>query len=293
MTPSVPVEARGGAVRRVLVTGAAGMLGSEVVRTLTGTADVTAVDLGDYDITDEAAARAALRAAAPDVVVNCAAYTDVDGAESHRDAAFSVNARGAGNIARAAAAVGASLVHVSTDYVFDGSGGRPYLESDEPRPLGVYGESKLAGEREVLAAGGNTLIARTAWLYGRQGRNFVRTILELAERGGPLSVVDDQVGPPTNAKDLSVIVAELIATGATGVVHATNSGSCSWHQFARAILEAAGVRGVEVRAVRSSEFPRPAARPAYSVLALDRLVSLIGWLPRRWDEALREHITKG
>jgi dTDP-4-dehydrorhamnose reductase len=181
---------------------------------------------------------------------------------------------------------------VSTDYVFDGAKGRPYVESDGPRPLGVYGESKLAGEREVMAAGGKALIARTAWLYGRQGRNFVESILGLAARGGPLRIVDDQVGPPTSARDLSVIVAELIPAGATGVVHATNSGSCSWYQFACEILELAGVRGVEVRPVRSSEFPRPAARPGYSVLALDRLVSLIGWLPRRWDEALRDYMTE-
>lgn len=278
-------------MRRVLVTGARGMLGSEVVRTLSGTADVTAVDVGDFDITDEAATHSAVRRAAPDAIVNCAAFTDVDGAESRRDTAFAVNARGAGNVARAAAAVGASLLHVSTDYVFDGAKGRPYVESDGPRPLGVYGESKLAGEGEVMAAGGKALIARTAWLYGRQGRNFVESILELSARGGPLRVVDDQVGPPTSARDLSVIVAELIPTGATGVVNATNSGSCSWHRFACEILEVAGIRGIEVQAVRSSHFHRPAARPAYSVLALDRLVSLIGWLPRRWDEALREYIT--
>jgi dTDP-4-dehydrorhamnose reductase len=279
-------------VRRVLVTGAGGMLGAEVVRTLSGTADVTAVDVGDFDITDEAATRTAVRAAAPDVVVNCAAYTDVDGAERERDKAFAVNARGAGNVARAAAAAGACLLHVSTDYVFDGSKGRPYVESDEPRPLGAYGESKLAGEREVMAAGGTPLIARTAWLYGRHGRNFVESILDLAARGGPLRVVDDQVGPPTSARDLSVIIAELIPTGATGVVHATNSGSCSWYRFACEILEVAGIRGVEILPIRSEEFPRPAARPAYSVLALDRLVSLIGWLPRPWEEALREYIGK-
>lgn len=279
-------------MRRVLVTGAGGMLGSEVVRTLSGTADVTGFDVGDFDITDEAATRSAVLRAAPDVVVNCAAYTDVDGAETHREAAFAVNARGAGNVARASAALGAFLLHVSTDYVFDGAKGSPYAESDAPGPLGVYGQSKLAGELEVAAAGGDTLIARTAWLYGRNGRNFVETILARAAGGGPLSVVDDQVGPPTSARDLAIVIAELIPSGATGVVHATNSGSCSWHRFACEIVDAAGMRGVEVRPVRSSEFPRPAARPAYSVLALDRLVSLIGWLPRRWDEALREYIAK-
>jgi dTDP-4-dehydrorhamnose reductase len=268
------------------------MLGSEVVRTLSGTTDVTGVDVGDFDITDESATLAAVRAATPDAVVNCAAYTDVDGAEDNRDAAFAVNARGAGNVARAAAAVGASLLHVSTDYVFDGLKGRPYVESDAPCPLGVYGESKLAGEREVIAAGGRVLIVRTAWLYGRQGRNFVETILGLAARGGPLRVVDDQVGPPTSARDLSVIIAELIPVDATGVVHATNSGSCSWHEFACEIVALAGIQGVEVCPVRSSEFPRPAARPAYSVLALDRLVSLTGWLPRPWKDALGEYITK-
>jgi dTDP-4-dehydrorhamnose reductase len=269
------------------------MLGSEVVAALSATADVVAADLGDFDVTDAGAVRDALRASAPDAVINCAAWTDVDGAETHRAQAFAVNASGAGNVARAAAETGARLLHVSTDYVFDGSKDGPYEEGDDPRPLNAYGESKLAGEREVAAAGGRALVARTAWLYGHGGRNFVDTVLSRARRGEPLRIVSDQVGPPTSARDLAVILAELLPTKATGIVHATNSGSCSWYELGRRALDFAGLSGVEVRAVPSSEFPRPAARPANSVLRLDRLVALTGWLPRPWDEALMDHIRKG
>jgi len=269
------------------------MLGSEVVTALSATTDVVAADVAEFDLTDAAAVREAVRAAAVDAVINCAAWTDVDGAEAHRAEAFAVNAAGAGNVARAAAEAGAWLLHVSTDYVFDGSKRGPYDESDQPHATNAYGESKLAGEREVAAAGGRALVTRTAWLYGRGGRNFVDTVLARARRGEALRIVSDQVGPPTSARDLAVVIAELVPTGATGVVHATNSGSCSWYEFGRRALELAGLGGVPVQAVASSEFPRPAARPANSVLRLDRLVSLIGWLPRPWDEALRDYVRKG
>jgi len=280
-------------VRRVLVTGARGMLGSEVVAALSTTTDVLAADVTEFDVTDAAAVRRAVRAAAADAVINCAAWTDVDGAETHRTEAFAVNAEGAGNVARAAAEAGAWLLHVSTDYFFDGSKHCPYDEDDEPRPMNAYGESKLAGEREVAAAGGRSLVARTAWLYGRRGRNFVDTVLARARGGEALRIVSDQVGPPTSARDLAVVIAELVPTGATGVVHATNSGSCSWYELGRRALELAGLSGAAVQSVPSSAFRRPAARPANSVLRLDRLVSLIGWLPRPWDEALRDYILKG
>lgn len=277
---------------RLLVTGARGMLGAEVVSAFQGSADVTGTDIQEFDISDAPSTQKVVEGIAPDVIVNCAAYTDVDGAEADRGLAFAVNSRGAGNIARSARAVGALLVHMSTDYVFDGRKAEPYSESDDPNPINVYGESKLAGEREVEAVGVPHLIVRTSWLYGHGGRNFVDTVLRLAAERDRLQVVDDQVGAPTNARDLAGIVKELVRTRAQGIVHATNAGRCSWYEFAGAILTVAGIDGVKVDAVDSTAFVRPARRPANSVLRLDRLVSLIGWVPRHWREALEEHLAE-
>ncbi len=277
-------------MRTVLVTGARGMLGTEVVEALTGTAEVVAADLKEFDVTDRDAVDYAVRRIAPDVIVNCAAYTDVDGAEAERELAFSVNADAAGNLARAALAAEALLVHVSTDYVFDGSKDGAYLEDDEPCPANVYGESKLAGERFIRSAGGRHLIVRTAWLYGHAGRNFVETILSLAEKEQRLRIVDDQIGAPTNARDLAVMLKELVPTGATGILNATNSGSCSWYEFGREILRAAGLESVAAEPVGTDTFPRPARRPTNSVLSLERLCSLLGWVPRHWTDAVSEYI---
>jgi len=279
-------------VKRVLVTGARGMLGTELALALRGTAEVVAVDVEDFDVRDADETSAAIAGIHPDVVVNCAAYTDVDGAETDRELAFAVNAAGAGNVARGAAIAGARVLHISTDYVFDGTKREPYLEGDEPAPLNVYGESKLAGEREVAQRTAEHLIVRTSWLYGRAGGNFVETILSLAEREDTLRVVVDQVGTPTYARDLAVILKQLVSGAATGVVNATNSGSCSWFGFARTILEAAGKSGVSVLPVGTATFPRPARRPTNSLLDLRRLVSIIGWEPRPWREALTEYIAE-
>jgi len=279
-------------MKKILVTGAQGMLGSELVLALRGTAEVVGVDVGDFDITDADETRSAISGISPDVVVNCAAYTDVDRAETERDLAFAVNAAGAGNVARGAAAAGARVLHISTDYVFDGTKREPYLEGDEPAPINVYGESKLAGEREVTKEAATHLIVRTSWLYGHAGGNFVETILSLAEREDTLRVVVDQVGAPTYARDLAVVLKELVSSGITGVVNATNSESCSWFGFARAILEAAGKSGVIVLPVGTATFPRPARRPTNSLLDLRRLASTLGWEPRPWREALNEYIAE-
>jgi len=278
--------------RRVLVTGADGMLGSEVLRAFEGGSDVVGVDVADFDVRDRAATADAVRHLAPDAIINCAAYTDVDGAESQREAAFEVNATGAGSVARAAATVGAYVVHMSTDYVFDGSLDRAYVESDEPHPLGVYGESKLAGEIEVAASGAEFLIVRTAWLYGHNGGNFVETMLGLAALHDTLRVVDDQRGCPTNAGDLAAVLRDLESRRPTGIVHASNSGNCTWYGFAREILARAGLRDVKLVPVKTSEFERPAPRPARSVLSLARLVDLLGWEPRPWEEALAEYLSE-
>jgi dTDP-4-dehydrorhamnose reductase len=279
-------------MRTVLVTGAAGMLGREVVESMRGAYDVVGVDVDDFDVTDAAAVGEAIARISPDVIVNCAAYTDVDGAEAHREEAFAVNAAGAGHIARAAAEGGASLIHLSTDYVFDGAKGAPYTEDDPVGPLSVYGLSKLEGERTVQASGARSHIVRTAWLYGRSGRNFVDTVLRLAREGRALPIVDDQVGSPTSARDLATVIKELVARGALGIVNATNSGSASWYDFAVEILAVAGFESVTVEPIATSGLRRAAVRPPYSVLSLERLTGILGWTPRPWQEALREHLSE-
>jgi dTDP-4-dehydrorhamnose reductase len=279
-------------VKRALVTGAAGMLGSEVVAALADIYEVTAADVQQFDIRNPEATRAFVMNVAPELVVNCAAYTDVDAAESDRENAFAVNASGAVNLAEAAAENGALLVQVSTDYVFDGTSCVPYREDAAPNPLGVYGRSKLAGERGVEELARDWLIVRTAWLYGHRGRNFVETILRLADEGVPLRVVSDQKGSPTNVRHLAAMIRDLVAAEARGVVNATNAGTCSWYDLAREILSLSGKEDHEVEAVTTDTFPRPAPRPRYSVLSLERLCGLIGRTPAAWQAALAEYIAE-
>jgi dTDP-4-dehydrorhamnose reductase len=223
-------------------------------------------------------------------VVNCAAYTDVDGAESARELAFAVNAGGAGHLGRACAESGSYLIHMSTDYVFDGEKAGAYEEDDPPSPLSVYGESKLAGEREIARSGARSLIVRTAWLYGHAGRNFVEFVLGALEEGKPLRIVDDQRGAPTSARDLAAVLRELAARRVEGVIHATNDGSCSWFEFAREILTASGGEADAVEPIASSDLDRPAPRPRNSVLSLGRLTAVLGWRPRAWNEAVRDYV---
>jgi len=290
----VGTEASGGerGGTRVLVTGAAGMLGTELVPVFRRSFDVIPADVAEFDMRDAAATDGFVAAVDPSIIINCAAYTDVDGAESDSETAFDVNAAGAGNVAAAGWKVGARVVHISTDYVFDGTGDTPYTETDEPRPVGVYGRSKLAGERKVVEASQDALIVRTAWLYGHAGPNFVEKMLSLASSGRVLRVVDDQVGAPTNVRDLAGAILELIAVEATGVVNATNRGWCTWFEFARRILDLAGLEQVPIEPVPSERFPRPAPRPGYSVLSLERLVSLTGKAPRSWQDAVAEYVAE-
>lgn len=278
--------------RCALVTGAGGMLGTEVVSALASDWRVVEVDVGDFDISDADVTLAAVRDVDPQLIVNCAAYTNVDAAESDRQTALAVNARGAGSVARAAEATGARMIHMSTDYVFDGSKRSPYTEDDPTGPLGVYGESKLEGEREVGASGAEALIVRTAWLYGHAGPNFVETVLRLADSGEVLRMVDDQRGSPTSARDLALVLKELSVSSATGLVNATNSGSATWYDFASEALLLSGRSDVEIVPVATEEFPRPAPRPRSSVLSLDRLASVLGWVPRPWEEALSDYISE-
>jgi dTDP-4-dehydrorhamnose reductase len=263
---------------RLLVTGGAGMLGQAVAAAATRLGhDVVALSRAELDVTDAGHVRRVVAAAEPRAVVNCAAWTDVDGAETAEAAATAVNGDGAGNVARAAAEVGARIVHVSTDYVFDGErehagggAGEPWIESDPVNPLGAYGRSKLAGEQQVAAATPEHAIVRAAWLYGAGGRNFVDTMLALGDERDEVSVVTDQVGSPTWTVHLAEGLVELAERGGdVGILHATGGGACSWYELAVEVFDRAGMR-CRVLPTTSDRFPRPARRPAYSVLGTER-----------------------
>jgi dTDP-4-dehydrorhamnose reductase len=277
---------------RYLVTGANGMLGRDLQATLEGR-EVTALGRTDLDVTDPAAVSAAVRG--HDVVVNCAAYTKVDDAETHEDEAYAVNAIGPANLATACAETGARLVTISTDYVFDGTATSPYAE-DQPRdPINAYGRTKAAGEELALDRHpGGTFVVRTAWLYGAHGPNFAQTMLNLAASKETWSVVDDQLGQPTWTADLAAqIVAMLDADAPAGIYHGTNSGRASWYDFARAVLEESGIDPDRITPTDSSAFIRPAPRPSFSVLGHD------GWRAaglapmREWREALSAAVATG
>jgi dTDP-4-dehydrorhamnose reductase len=278
---------------RVAVTGAAGQLGRALV-SLLGPQTAWAGGRDELDVTDSAAIARVLDRVRPDVVINAAAFNDVDGAEADPAPAMAVNAVGAGHLARACRQRGAVLVHVSSDYVFDGAKREPYREDDCPRPLNAYGVSKLAGCLLVAAADGPHVIVRTSGVFGPggnrvKGGSFVERILARARSGQALRVVADQVFSPTYAPDLAAALVALVDRGARGLVHVTNRGSCSWHELATVALEMAGVRAT-VEAIGSRELGAPARRPPYSVLANERARAAgVGPL-RPWRDALAEFL---
>ncbi len=278
-------------LKRVVVAGAQGMLGHDVSDLLAKSGfEVFSMGRDQLDITDPAGIEEVMSSVAPQWVVNCAAYTKVDECEVNWEHALLVNGKGPGHLARACAGHGATLVHVSTDYVFDGQGTRPYLENDPVSPINAYGRSKLAGEREIKGAGCNFIIVRTAWLFGKKGPNFVDTILRLYKERGKLKVVNDQLGCPTFTRDLAWGILQLMETGASGVVNVVNSGACTWFQFARQAVQLSGLDPSIVEPVGSQEFPRPAKRPAFSVLDTSLFARLTGKQMRPWEEALEEYI---
>lgn len=275
---------------KIFLTGANGQLGRELQRRLQG-ADVMATDVQELDITDSTAVAAMLAAYSPDVVIHGAAWTQVDAAEEKVDLAYKVNAVGTQNIAMACKDIGAAMVYISTDYVFDGKLGRAYAEIDATNPLSIYGKSKLAGEVLARQIYDRLFILRTAWLYG-DGPNFVRTMLKLGQDREELQVVNDQHGCPTSTVDLAEAVLRLIQTRRYGTYHAVNGGETTWYDFAKKIFELAGNTKVRVKPVTTAEFVRPAPRPAYSPLDT-RLLRLVADSPMRsWEDALSDYLGK-
>jgi len=264
---------------KILVAGAAGMLGRDLMQAA-GNAGHEVVGYGhnELDVTDAAGVAAKVAAEKPDVVVNCAAWTDVDGAEESEEAATEVNGRGAGNVAAAAATVGAAVVYVSSDYVFDGSKGAPYVESDQTAPLSAYGRSKLAGEEATRAANKRHFVVRSAWLFGTGGPNFVETMLRLAGDHGEVLVVRDQVGSPTYTWHLAYGIVRLIEGVEFGIHHMAAAGACSWYEFAREIFDQAKVE-CKVMSATTEMLGRPAPRPPLSALASQRehAIELPSW----------------
>lgn len=277
---------------RVLVTGAGGMLAHAALPALAAAGhDVLPFRRAELDVTRADDVRRVVREARPDWIWHLAAWTDVDGCEGDPERAFRVNDEGAGHVAAAAFAAGAGVLSVSTDYVFPGDDPTPRRERDPVGPLSVYGRSKLAGEEAVRAANPRHVIARTAWLYGHGGRNFVDTIRSRALTGAPLRVVDDQRGSPTWTEDLAGALVELLAKQASGTIHVTNEGSCTWYELATEVCLLTGVR-VPVMPISSAELARPARRPAHSVLDTSRLAQVLGHRLPHWRDALGRYMAR-
>lgn len=274
---------------KILITGSNGMLGYDLINVLDGKHDLILTTSKILDITNKKQTIEYICNAKPDIVINSAAYTDVDGCEENQELAYSVNGEGVRNLALACKEVDCPLVHISTDYVFDGSATEPIQEDGEIGPISIYGKSKLMGEEAIQEILDKYFIIRTAWLYGINGRNFPKTMLELAENHSELTVVYDEVGTPTYTADLASGIGELIETDYYGIYHLTNSGSCSWCEFSKYIFEIAG-KDVKVIPVTASEFARPAPRPSYSVLKNKNWIDN-GFKPLRdYKEAIKEYI---
>ena len=274
---------------KILIIGSNGMLGHDLVDVLDENHDLILTTSKILDITDKQKTIDFIVDNKPDIVINSAAYTDVDGCEENQDLAFSVNGEGVRNLALGCSEVDCPLVHVSTDYVFNGENTRPWVEDDEIGPISVYGKSKLKGEEAILEVLDKYFIIRTAWLYGINGRNFPKTMLELAENHSEITVVYDEVGSPTYTPDLAEAISKLIETDYYGIYHITNSESCSWCEFAKYIFEVAG-KDVKVIPVTASEFARAAPRPSYSVLENKKWIDN-GFEPlRSYKEAIKDYI---
>ncbi len=279
--------------RVLLVIGANGMLGRDLMGILSSSLpndDIHGWDIEEIDIQEEEDTVFKIEKLRPDIVINVAAYTNVDGCESNQEKAFAINAEGARHVALAALKCRAKMVHLSTDYVFDGNKREPYLEMDSPRPLNVYGLSKLKGEQYVQESSKDPLIIRTQWLYGKYGKNFVTSILRQASEKRVLSIVNDQIGSPTYTVDLAKAIVVLIQYDARGIFHVANDDLCTWYTFGQAILKISGMDKVKVIPISSKELGWPAIRPSYSVLNCQKLKKETGLTLRPWSEALKDYL---
>ena len=286
-------------MKRILAIGAKGMLGRDLMEILrsSGRADplkdfeVAGWDIDEIDIRQEGSVLSKIERFRPDIVINLAAYTDVDACEANRDEAFQVNAEGMRHIAMAAKSCGAKVVYLSTDYVFDGKKKEPYLESDPPNPLNIYGRTKLKGEEYLQEQVRDHLIIRTQWLYGKHGKNFVSSILRQAREKQTLTIVNDQTGSPTYTVDLSKAIRTLIQHNSRGIFHVANREVCTWYAFGQAILKFSRIEGVSLIPISSKELSRRAVRPSYSILNTEKLRRETGMSLRSWPEALKEYLS--
>ncbi|TCM97789.1 dTDP-4-dehydrorhamnose reductase [Paenibacillus sp. BK033] len=274
---------------KILVTGAHGQLGHDVVKLFSASHEVLGLGRKQLDISNEAQCVVVFEAYKPDVVIHCAAFTNVDLAESKEELAFKINEIGTWNIARASSSIGAKLCYISTDYVFDGRATKPYEEHASTNPQSVYGKSKRAGEQAVQMFSSRYFIVRTSWVYGRNGNNFVKTMLKLAQERERLEVVHDQFGSPTYTMDLAHFLLQLIHSEKYGIYHASNTGICSWYDLALAIMEESGFQA-EVKPCSTKDFPRPAPRPRYSAMAHTAIHSNGFEDFRPWRKALEEFL---
>jgi dTDP-4-dehydrorhamnose reductase len=276
---------------KILITGGSGQLGKEVTELLQTNHQVFSYSSKELDITDKGSVDRIFAQVNPEVVIHTAAYTQVDLAETEQDKAFQVNALGTRNVAIAAEMANAKLIYISTDYVFDGGAREPYREYDIPNPKSVYGKTKLAGEEYVKTFSSRFFILRTSWVFGNYGNNFVKTMLKLAQERSELTVVHDQIGSPTYTLDLAELISNMIETELYGIYHVTNSGTCSWFEFSKAVFHHAGITNIHVTPITTNEFPRPAPRPAYSVMDNSALRVNGFHVLRGWEEALKHYIS--
>ncbi|PAE26339.1 dTDP-4-dehydrorhamnose reductase [Bacillus sp. 7894-2] len=274
----------------ILITGGEGQLGRELQKFLSSKHPIKSLGKRELDVTNKEEAEFIIKQLKPDIIIHAAAYTAVDKCESERKKAFEVNSLGAGYIASAGKKVNAKIIYISTDYVFDGKKQSSYTEDDIPNPLSVYGMSKWLGERMVLTNSDASVI-RTSWLYGHEGKNFVKTMLALGKENREIRVVDDQIGSPTYVNDLAEVI-EQIMDKKNGIYHFSNTGSCSWFSFAKRIFEEAGYDPNKVLPITSAEYGVPAQRPAYSVLEHQAIINQGIKTPRHWEYAMKEFIRK-